>query len=367
MRFFGKAEKTISITTETVLKTLSLTVLFLLLLKFIGSVTHQLTLIGVSAFLALALNPAVTWITLRLKSKSRTRATGFAYLLVLAVLIGFLMLVVPPLIRQTTDFVRDIPETVENFKTQDSAVARFVRRNNLDEQLDRWSQDLSKRTGDLVDPALDTASRALGTMVSIITVLVLTFMMLIEGPVWFNRFLSLQTADKREHRRKLAQRMYRVVTGYVNGQVLIAGIAASFSLVALLIGNAIFDASVNAIALAGITFIFALIPLIGNILGSAIIVLMTLFVSAPFALMIAVYFLVYQQIENITIQPYIQSRGNQLTPLTVFIAAILGAGFGGLLGALAAIPLAGILRILLEEYFGKRLPDLSAVEQQSKD
>lgn len=356
MKFFNKSENAVSINTETIIKVLGLTVMFMLLIKFIGNVTHQLTLVGVAAFLAMALNPAVVWITHKLKSKSRTRATGFAYLIVLSVLAGLLWLVVPPLVQQTSDFIEDIPETIESFKTQDSATARFVRRHDLNQQLDRWSNDLSNRTGDLIDPALNTASRALSTVVSIITVLVLTFMMLVEGPMWFERLLALQPEDKRQQRRKIAQRMYRVVTGYVNGQVLIAAIAASFSLVALLIGNVLFDASVNAVALAGITFVFGLIPLIGNILGAAIIVLMTLFVSTPFAIAVAVFFLVYQQIENITIQPYIQSRGNQLTPLMVFVAALLGAGFGGLLGALAAIPIAGCLRILLEEKFNKQLP-----------
>lgn len=355
MRLFKKAETTTSISTESILKLLGLTFLFIMFIEFIGSITHQLTLIGIAAFLALALNPAVSFITNRLKNKSRTKATGFAYLIVLFTLASFLMLVVPPLVKQTSEFVKDIPKTIESFKTQDSATARFVRKNNLDDQLDRWSQDLRKRSGDLADPVIQTAGRALGTVISIITVLVLTFMMLVEGPAWFNKFLNLQPKEKREHRKLLMLRMYRVVTGYVNGQVLIAAIASGFALVALLIGNVVFDVSVNAIALAGITFIFALIPLIGNILGSIIVVLMTLFVSAPFAITMAVYFLVYQQIENATLQPYIQSRGNQLTPLIVFVAALIGAGFGGLLGALAAIPVAGCIRVVAEDYLEKNI------------
>ncbi len=363
MKIFGGIEKTISITTETIAKTIFLTVLALFILNFIGAVDHQLKLIFISAFLAMALNPAVTWITTRLKSKSRVRATGFAYVVVLSVLIGFLMLVVPPLVSQTSDFVRDIPRTIENFKTQDSAPANFVRRYNIDEQLDKIGNDLSNRTSELADPVLNTASRAVATLVSVITILVLTFMMLIEGPLWFNRFLSFQPESKREQRKNTVQRMYKVVTGYVNGQVLIAAIAAAFALVALLIGNTIFDTSVNAVALAGITFIFGLIPLIGNIIGSAIVVLMCLFASSGLAFMMAIYYLVYQQVENATLQPYIQSRSNQLTPLTVFMAALLGAGFGGLLGALAAIPVAGCIKIILEEYLNKVMPSSKSAAQ----
>ncbi len=363
MKLFGSSEKTITISTETIVKTILLTVTAFLLLGFIGQVTHQLRLIAISAFLALALNPAVNWLMRKFKSKSRPRAVGVAYLAVLTVLIGFLLLVVPPLVSQSTDFIQELPQTISDFQTQDSAVANFVRRYNLDEQLDKLSKDLSSRTGDLASPLLNTASRAVGTLVSMITVLVLTFMMLMEGPLWFERFIALQPESKRLRRRKIAARMYKVVTGYVNGQVLIAAIAATFALIVLLIGNTVFNTSVNAVALAGITFMFGLIPLIGNTLGAAIVVLMCLFTSTGLAVMMAIYYLVYQQIENATLQPYIQSKSNQLTPLTVFAAALLGAGLGGLLGALAAIPIAGCIRILLEDYLDKPLPSKAAVDE----
>jgi predicted PurR-regulated permease PerM len=177
----------------------------------------------------------------------------------------------------------------------------------------------------------------------------------------------MQPADKRERTRSIAHKMYKVVTGYVNGQVLIAAIAASFVMIAILIGNAVFDASVNAVAMAGIAFVFGLIPMFGNILGAAIIVLVSLFSSGGLAIAMAIYFLVYQQIENATLQPYIQSRSNQLTPLTVFVAAIVGVGIGGVLGALAAIPVAGCIRILIQEFYDKKVPSLASVEAAKKD
>jgi predicted PurR-regulated permease PerM len=67
-----------------------------------------------------------------------------------------------------------------------------------------------------------------------------------------------------------------------------------------------------------------------------------------------VYFILYFFIENHTFQPYIQSKLNELTPLTVFVAAVLGVGFGGLLGAIIAIPAASAIKILVEDYFERR-------------
>lgn len=363
MKLFGRSEKTITISSETIVKGILYAVLAYLLFQFIGAVTHQLRLIGVSIFLAIALNPAVNWLTHKLKSKSRTRATGVAYLMVITILVGFMSLVVPPLVRQTSDFVRDIPATIDDFRTQDSAISRAVRRYNLDDQLIKIRNDFSNRIDDVAGPVVSTASKIGGMLISTITVLVLTFMMLVEGPLWYERILAMQPEAKRKHRREVLRRMYRVITGYVNGQVLIAAIAAGFALIALLIASTLTDSSVNAIALAGIVFLFGLIPLIGNILAASVVVLFSLFASTALALIMAIYFVLYQQIENVTLQPYIQSRGNQLTPLTVFVAALLGVGLGGILGALAAIPTAGIIRILLQEKFATQLPNAKTVEK----
>ena len=351
MRLFTKSEKQIAISTETIIKSIGIAIAAYLLLQFIGEVSHQLTLIVVAAFLAMALNPAVTWILQRLKSRSRVRATGAAYVIVLTLLIGFLSFVVPPLVRQTADFIQDMPGTIRDFQNQDTAAARFVNRYDLDKQLDAVASDISSRYADYGSTAINTVSRVGGTIISIITVLVLTFMMLVEGPVWYRRILDLYQDNKRKRYDSLATRMYRVVTGYVNGQVLIAFIAALFAMIALMIASTLTDASVNVLALTGIVFLFGLIPLIGNTLAAVIVVLFSLFASTALAVIMAIFFVLYQQIENVTLQPYIQSRTNQLTPLIVFMAAIIGAGFGGLLGALAAIPVAGCIRVLVEDRF----------------
>jgi len=191
-------------------------------------------------------------------------------------------------------------------------------------------------------------------VISTITVLVLTFMMLIEGPGWFEKIIAIQPKDKRESRRALARRMYRVVTNYVNGQVIVAFIAGTFALIGLMVASNVFNVSINAVALAAIIMLFGLLPLIGATIGAVIVVLACLLVSAPLAITMGIYFIIYQQIENLTIQPYVQSKTNSLTPLTVFVAALIGANLGGIMGAFVAIPVAGCIRILVSDYYSKR-------------
>jgi predicted PurR-regulated permease PerM len=345
---------TVDITSRTVVRVIFIAIAAFLLLTLLGRLSHIITLIAVSIFLALALNPAVSWIAVRLKTKGRGLATGLAYVAVLTVLILFLSFVIPPLVRQTADFISEVPQTIDSLRTQDSTVGRFVRQHRLDEQLQEVSRDISKQVPELRGQILSVLSRAGATMVSVVTVLVMTFMMLVEGPAWIRKFWSYQPKRRRERGQRLASGMYGMVTGYVNGQLLITTIAGFFALIMLLITSTVMNVSVNAVALAGIIAMTGLIPMIGNTIGAAVVVLACLFVSLPLAVVVGIYFLIYQQIENTAIQPYIQSKKNNLTPLLVFISALIGIGVAGFFGAFVAIPVASSIKLLIEDYLENR-------------
>lgn len=351
MKKNNQHEVVVSIDSRSVIRVILLVVGAVALITFIKNISQILILIFISFFLALALNPAVFWISDKLKSKSRVRATGAAYVLVITFLVGFFALVFPPLVKQTVDFIKEVPGTIQEVKREGSAFNQFIQKNQLDDEVDQFSSDFGERFKGLGKPALATAGAIGSAVVGLITVLVLTFMMLVEGPMWLRRIFDAVPVSKRKHREDLANRMYKVVVGFVNGQAIVAIIGGTFAAIALFILGQIFNAPINAIALGGIIALFALLPLIGTIIGSIIAVLACLLVSAPLAIAAAVYFIIYQQIENVTIQPYIQARSNGLTPLTVLLSALVGVGLGGILGALIAIPAAGCVKILLEDYF----------------
>jgi predicted PurR-regulated permease PerM len=350
---FGRDKKSqeLTISNETIIRVLGFVIAASLIVNFISNIRHPLTLIFVAIFLTLALNPAVTWVSNKLKNKNRVKATAIAYVAVISVLIGFFALVFPPLITQTTDFIEDVPQILRDLEDGQGAVGEFVRRYNLQDQVLQVANDWAKDTSRISDQAVSTANRIVSNLVSIITVLILTFMMLVEGPRWIKLFWSQFPSKRRKHGQVLAGKLYRVVTSYVNGQVLVAAIGALFAVTALFIATTIFGVStVNPIAFGGIVFLFSLIPTIGVIIAASIVVLFSLFASVPLALTMLIFFILYQQIENATIQPYIQSRANELTPLIVFVAAIIGIGFGGLLGAIIAIPIAGCAKVLIDDY-----------------
>jgi predicted PurR-regulated permease PerM len=179
-------------------------------------------------------------------------------------------------------------------------------------------------------------------------------MMLVEGPRWFALLLGTLPAAKRPRYKRMATKMYETVSGFVLGQIILAAVAASFCLIALIIATNLLGVSINVVALAGIVALFGLIPMLGNPISSIIVILVCLLNSPTLAIVMLIYFLIYYQIENLTLQPYVQSRQNELTPLLVFISALIGISLGGIIGALFAIPFAGCAKILLEDHFQER-------------
>lgn len=345
---------TVNISNRTIIRAIILVVLAILMYHFLGRVTHALTLIFISLFLALALNPAVSWITRRLKIESRVRATGVAYLSAVIILVGFIALITPPLVNQTRDFVKNVPQIVQDFQSQNSSAARAARRYNIDQKLTQGAHDFASHYSNFGSTVLDTGKRLVSAVVSVLVVLVLTFMMLVEGPQWMELLWGNVKDKSRKRYQHVAHRMYRAVTGFVNGQVILAVVAGTFALIALEISSHILNASINSIALAGIVAMFGIIPLFGNPIAATLVVIVCLLNSAALALVMLIYFVVYFFVENHTFQPYLQSKLNELTPLTVLIAAILGIGFGGFLGAIIAIPAASAIKILLEDHFEHR-------------
>ncbi len=283
------------------------------------------------------------------RRNSRTLGTVISFLIVVLLLGGFIASIVPPLVRQTESFAAAAPKIVKDFRGQDSVTGRFIREHKLQSQVDHFSRQLSDRIGNIGGSAFSSAQRVFSSVFSLLTVLVLTFMMLIEGPNWA-RFMREVIPDRHHSvADRLTKDMLRVIQGYVNGQVLLAALAAVLIMPAVLILHISYP-----IALMVIIFICGLIPLVGHTIGAIIITLVAFSQSVTAALIILVYYITYQQIENIFIQPKIQANSTDMSPLTVFVSVVIGVSFGGLIGGLVAIPVAGCLRIALLEYLRSR-------------
>jgi predicted PurR-regulated permease PerM len=357
---------TVEVTNRTIVRTILWIVASIVLFKFLGYISHIITLIFAAFFLALALNPVVSWSRRRLKIKSRAQATAVSYLMVVLFLFVFFALVTPPLVRQTREFISNIPGNVQQFQNQDSSIARTVAKYHLDEKINQGANDFSSNYSNFGGKLLDTGKRVAEALASLFAVLVMAFMMLVEGPRWLDLYFNNLPERKRGRQKKIASKMYKAVTGYVNGQVIIAAVAGMFAFLTLEIAGQLLNVPSNAVALGGIVFVFGIIPLFGNPIAATIVILVSLLNSVTLAAIMAIYFVIYFFIENHTFQPYVQARLNDLTPLMVFIAALIGVAFGGILGAIVAIPVASAIKILTEDYYERRQNNNTTVNHRAK-
>lgn len=353
-RLFSKdnSDVEVAISIHSIIRAILVVIAAFLLIVAVSKSLHSLTLIGVAFFLALALNAPVHWLSGKIPGRrkgSRTLATILSLLIILGLLGAFIAAFAPPLARQTTKFVQSVPQIVDDTRTGDGPIGSFVERYRLQGQVESISETLSSKVDNIGATAFDTAGRIGGSIVAVLTVLVLTIMMLLEGPRWGQLFTQMIPPRRRKRVMKLSGDMYKVVQGFVNGQVALAAIAAVLILPVFLIMDVSYP-----IALMVIVFICGLIPMVGHFIGASIATAVALFHSIPAAIIVLAYYILYQQIENYVVQPRVQANTTNMSPLLVFLSVIIGINFGGLLGGLVAIPVAGCLRILVLDYLERR-------------
>jgi predicted PurR-regulated permease PerM len=161
--------------------------------------------------------------------------------------------------------------------------------------------------------------------------------------------------------RRVGYDIYRTVGGYVTGNLLISLIAGVASGVMLWIVGVPY-----AVALGLVVALLDLIPLAGATIAAFVVVLVAIAASGvTTAIVVAIFFLVYQQLENHLIQPLVYGRTVQLSPLAVLVSVLIGAQLAGVLGALAAIPVAGALQVLLVDWRRSKLAAPVAVTSPS--
>ena len=341
-------EVSLTITTSNFVRLALMVVATIIILAALHRAQHALVLIFTAFFLTLALNAPVNWLAQRLPGKrrgSRSLATSLSFLIVVIILMAFIASIVPPLVRQTDKFITAAPHLISDLRNQQGTAGKIIRKYHLQSEVNTFSQQLSDRSKHIGGTAFSTLSHVGNSIFSLLAILVLTFMMLVEGPRW----LAFAREVIPDHRQQLAdmlmQDMYKVIKGFVNGQVFLAALASILIMPAVLLLHISYPAAIIVII-----FICGLIPMIGHTIGAVIVTGVALFHSTSAAIIILAYYILYQQIETYLIQPRVQANSTNMSPLLVFASVVIGVSFGGLLGGLVAIPVAGCLRIITLEY-----------------
>jgi predicted PurR-regulated permease PerM len=343
------ADRIVSVRPRTVLSVLGIAVLVGLAILLVLLAWRVLTWILIAALLAAALNPAVEWLERR--HLSRALAATAVFLVALLALSGIGYLVIPPVVSQVTDFVNAVPGFVDDLTAGRGPFGWLQERYQI---VDRVQEAIKQQgaTGilGLGGPALDIVRSVVTAVVGVVTVVFLTYFMLLEGPRTISGALGLLPEEARPRFERVGRDIYRTISGYVTGNLVISLVAGVLATVVLYAVGSEF-----AIALGLLVAILDLIPLAGATIA-AIAVTTVIFIETNWvrALVVIVFFIAYQQFENHILQPLVYGRTVQLSPLSVLCAVLIGAQLAGVFGALLAIPVAGSLLAIGRELIAYR-------------
>ena len=342
-------ERVVRFRATTILTVLALTIAVVLLLQLVWVARQVLTWLLIALFLALALNPLVEWFQ-RHGIPRRGLASAVTFLLALGAIVGLSALFIPTLVDEANGFVRAFPDYVRDITEGRGELGRLAERYDLVERLQASVEEGgASRVLGLSSTALALTKSIVTLIVAVVTIAFMTFFMLLEGPHWLERIYSVLPDDSRDRWRGVGQKIYRTVGGYVTGNLFISFIAGTATTVLLLILGVPY-----AFALGLLVAILDLIPLAGATLAAIIVSSVAFLDGTLNGIIVLVFFVLYQQLENHVLQPLVYSRTVQMSPLAILVSVLIGAELAGVVGALAAIPVAGTLQVLVQAGFEER-------------
>jgi predicted PurR-regulated permease PerM len=341
--------RVLAVRPRTVVAVLGIAVAVGLVVILLYLAWNVLSWIVVSILLATALNPAVQ--VFERRGLKRPWAASLVFGIALLVLTAIGLLVIPPLVTQVTDFVNTVPDFIDDITKGRGPFGWLQDRYQI---VDRIREAIEKQGPGgvlgLSEPFLDVVRSVVTAVVGAITIIFLTFFMLLEGPRTIDGILKLLPDQSRPRYERVGGDIYKTISGYVTGNLLISLLAGVLSTVVLFAVGSEF-----AIALGLLVAILDLIPLAGATLA-AIIVSTVVLIETNWvrAVIVIIFFIAYQQFENHVVQPLVYGRTVQLSPLAVLCAVLVGAQLAGILGALLAIPVAGSLLAIAREILQER-------------
>lgn len=296
-----------------------------------------LVLVMVSLVLAFGFQPALAWMERRGLRRGTSVALG---LLGGFTLVGlFFWLVLPDIISEIGALIEKAPEYLAEAKEKYPFLA------NLDDQYDLQEQ-ISGLGGDVAGRVFGLVGSFASIVFSSLTVLILTIYFTINLPKMRHAAARMLGREDREEFHEIYEESIRRVGGYVLGNLLVSGIAGVVSFAALSIIGVPFTA-----ALAFLTALLDLIPTIGALIAAALATLVAAFVGVPELIATATFYLVYQQVENYVIQPRVMGRTIEMSAPVIILAVLIGGTLLGVIGALLAIPVAAIIKVVIQELY----------------
>jgi predicted PurR-regulated permease PerM len=317
-------------------------------MALVRNTTTMLTRIGIGVLIALALDPLVD----KLRSRWRMRR-GFAVAIVAAAVLTLAGLLIgvlgPRAVAEARKFSDQLPQTIDQLEEL-PLIGRWVRDNDVAARVQEWVRDLPNQFTD--ERVGEIASTLVSGIAATLTVTVLAIAVLIDGEDLLRRFRRLLSPPRQAQADAVGGVVYRTLGRYFGGSITVAILMGIWVLtLGLILG-------VPLTPLAAIwAMLTDLIPQVGGFLGGSFFVLLAVTEGVPQAIVAAVGFVLYMNLENHIVQPAIVGRSVDLRPPTTMVAVFVGGAIAGIPGALVATPLVGAAKAIYLEARGRAKPE----------
>ncbi len=323
----------------------------LLLLYLLWAIRGVILLAGLAAFIALALGAPVDVLSRR-AHLPRWLAIVTVYVLLVAIVVAVGLLFVPAISGGVDSLTQNAPHYLDQLR-RDRTFRHYDNQYHISIGIEHQIAKLPTQLGAAANTLQSVTVGVFSAAVKLVTVLTIAFFLLLDGGKIVGRAIDLLLPSEQARRwHVLSADIYRSVSGYVVGNLLISVVAGIVSYVTLLILGVPYAAP-----LAVLMGFFDAIPLVGATIGAGLVAIVTLFNGFPSTTIVwIVVQLVYQQFESSVLVPVVYRRTVKVSGLVTVLAVLIGASLLGILGALVAIPAAAALDIVVRELWSLRHP-----------
>ena len=297
--------------------------------------------IAVAGFMAVVLAPLVNRAEHRLGGR-RAVATGIVVLGTLVTVAGIVALFIMPVRTQLVSIITDLPGTVHDAANGRGPVGHLVHELHIENYIKDNEAKLANAADRLSGSSLQIAERAASAMFAFVTITLMTCLFLSQSAAIGRTALNLLPYRRRAPAQRIASDAAAAVSGYVIGNLIISLIAGTVAFVCLLaLGIP------SPVVLALWVAVADLIPLVGATLGAAVCVIAGFLHSPTAGIVTIIFFVVYQQIENGLLYPWIMARKVRVNPLVILLTVLIAVELFGMVGALLAVPVSGALQVIV--------------------
>ena len=302
----------------------------------------------------------------RWQGPSRIFSILVVYVAALAVLAGALAIVVPPALRQASDFVDDVPDllarartTVEGWNEEYTSRIPIDVREQIEETLEGGSSILIAAARTVLTRTVSTVANTLTTVIGLAVVPFMVFYLLKDREEVVGGFYSLMPPEAQRHTANVVAIVNRVVGAYVRAQLTLAVVAG----VAVFLGLYLLGIRF-AVLLAVIAGVSELIPVIGPLIGAIPGILVTLATSPEDLVWVILLYVGIQLVQNAFLAPRIQGQAVELHPVLIMVILVIASEVAGLWGVILAVPVAAVARDVFKYFYQEWSEESAGVDGQ---